>query len=1101
MAGERSTKDSDGTTRLAELPDAAEPQWTPDESTVGITSSRTTLRPDPGDADVPLLEAGETLLGRLRVVRFLAQGGMGAVYEATDGVLRTRVALKLIRRRIAQDSTAMERFVREVLLARQIGHPNVCRVYELYEATTAAGDPVRFLTMELLPGETLSRKLAREGRLSMAEALPLATQMCAGLAAAHAQRVVHRDFKSSNVMLVPKPEISGESSTETTRVAITDFGLARALDGTSDGERLTGEAGILGSPEYMAPELVMGGEASPATDIYALGVVLYEMVTGKLPFAGDMPLVAAARRLREAPPRPEAPGLDGQWVETIVRCLAPDPRKRFRSALEVSDALAGQALPRRKTALGVALALSALLGAVAAVWTVPKLQSWRSRRPASVTASRPVAAILGVASKLPSKEMAWVPTAVEEMLHHELAAAETSLRMLSTDRATEARRSLGVTAEDLSDGQARNRLQALLVSNLLIYGEVAPRQPDGNLMQLRLHVLDGPTGKEHGVFSEELGPGAEKLPEAIVQIGGRLREALHALLGPQEEAVLSASRVKHLDAARAYAEGVMSMQAFDFTKARAFLDAALALDSSLVDARLRMVESWRRQGYKKNAREAAELLALQKQLLSPRKIAELTALALFLGPDMGKGIDARVAVFDARPDDGEYGFQVAYEYAPPNIELAVVKRLRQLPRPLSDDIRLDLAEAEAIAAKDLARAHGLLDNFQRRAGELGARSELATALVVRGNLLFENGQGLEAVKPLREALRLYSEVGDLGSAALASRFLGFVLYAAAPIQEGRLATDEAAAAFRRLGNRNALPNLLGQSAVLWMVEGRADMARRRLEEARSELQILGEVPPVLYFHASTQLLLGDADVAGFRTVLQEWRRTAGPSDLRPLSIEARLFFEQDRQEEALAARRQVILLIEQQGGSRGAAAARLGSCSAQCDAGHAVVGLACLEAVPSFNDPHGDHEQQRSLAEARCRYLARDFAGAEKAARNALANAEADPGDFLGRASGLIEVGRAMAANGKAPKAIVDLKAILAEIEARRGYRALAFEAALALGEAELTAGVGAGRERMGRLEQEAKQREFFRIGRLAREALNRDRRMKRVASSAARQH
>src|SRR5262249_2046002 len=120
--------------------------------------------------DVPPLRPGETLVGRFSVIRFIAHGGMGAVYEADDGVLRTRVALKLIRRRIAQDSTAMERFRREVLLARQVSHPNVCRVYELYEAKTASGEPIEFLTMELLSGETLARKLAREGSIPPAQA-------------------------------------------------------------------------------------------------------------------------------------------------------------------------------------------------------------------------------------------------------------------------------------------------------------------------------------------------------------------------------------------------------------------------------------------------------------------------------------------------------------------------------------------------------------------------------------------------------------------------------------------------------------------------------------------------------------------------------------------------------------------------------------------------------------------------------------------------------------------------------------------------------------------------------------------------------------------
>src|SRR5262249_48037287 len=242
------------------------------------------------------------------------------------------------------DGAAMQRLRREVLLARRVGHPNVCRVYELYEAKTAAGEAIQFLTMELLPGETLARTLAREGRMSSTQALPLAKQMCAGLAAAHAEGVVHRDFKSSNVMLVPRPEAPGGASTETTRVAITDFGVARALTAVGGEEGLAGDAGGVGTPEYRAPEQVRGGEVTAATDIYALGIVLYEMVTGKLPFTGDTPLVAAARRLNEEPPRPEleSPGLETRWSNTIVRCLAREPKRRFADAVDVWEALGEQ---------------------------------------------------------------------------------------------------------------------------------------------------------------------------------------------------------------------------------------------------------------------------------------------------------------------------------------------------------------------------------------------------------------------------------------------------------------------------------------------------------------------------------------------------------------------------------------------------------------------------------------------------------------------------------------------------------------------------------------------------------------------------------------
>ena len=261
------------------------------------------------------LAPGEQLAGRFIVVRFIARGGMGAVYEANDAILRTTVALKVLDGRFTADPAAMERFRREVLLARRVAHPAVCHVYEIYQASSAAGVPIHFLTMEFLDGETLAARLARQGRFTTEEARPLVEQMCAGLSAAHAEGVIHRDFKSSNVMLVARTGDPGQPRPGGLRVAITDFGVARALEqgeAPAAAEALTGEAGILGTPEYMAPEQVTGAEVSPATDVYALGVVMYEMVTGRLPFSGGSRLAAAARRIHEPAPRPElaVPGLD-----------------------------------------------------------------------------------------------------------------------------------------------------------------------------------------------------------------------------------------------------------------------------------------------------------------------------------------------------------------------------------------------------------------------------------------------------------------------------------------------------------------------------------------------------------------------------------------------------------------------------------------------------------------------------------------------------------------------------------------------------------------------------------------------------------------------
>jgi serine/threonine protein kinase len=284
------------------------------------------------------LGVGDLLAHRYKVLRFIGEGGMGEVYEAEDCELRERVALKTILPEIASREESIRHFKREIQLARKVTHPNVCRIFDLvYHGATI------FLTMELLEGETLSQRLRRTGALTTSEAFPLVAQMAAALAAAHKAGIVHRDFKCSNVMLVPTKD-----EDESVRPVIMDFGLALRRD-SGDGSRGPSPAteAFAGTPAYMAPEQVEGGDVTPAADIYALGVVMYEMVTGRCPFEGDTPLAVAVKRLREPAPSPRnhSPGLDSRWEKAILCCLERNPKERFESAEEIIKAIQPQAPP------------------------------------------------------------------------------------------------------------------------------------------------------------------------------------------------------------------------------------------------------------------------------------------------------------------------------------------------------------------------------------------------------------------------------------------------------------------------------------------------------------------------------------------------------------------------------------------------------------------------------------------------------------------------------------------------------------------------------------------------------------------------------------
>src|ERR1035437_219055 len=283
------------------------------------------------------LAPGTLIAARYEIESLLGRGGMGEVYRAHDRLLHETVALKTIRADQAGSATIMSSLQREIQTPRKVRHPNVCRVFDLGVHTFEddSRPPLQFLSMELLEGETLQARIERKGRLTGAEALPLAIQMAEGLAAAHAAGIIHRDFKSGNVIVIPGKD--GD------RAVITDFGLARPdrkLDASAT-VSLSGRHLLVGTIGYMSPEQLTGGRITPASDIYSLGIVLFEMTTGQLPFRDSHFIQAAVQRVSGNLPsvRQLAPDLDARWERVIRRCRVTRPESRISPAKAVADAL------------------------------------------------------------------------------------------------------------------------------------------------------------------------------------------------------------------------------------------------------------------------------------------------------------------------------------------------------------------------------------------------------------------------------------------------------------------------------------------------------------------------------------------------------------------------------------------------------------------------------------------------------------------------------------------------------------------------------------------------------------------------------------------
>ena len=268
------------------------------------------------------LTTGSTFAGRYQIIEELGKGGMGKVYKAHDTEIKEKVALKLIKPEISADKKTIERFQNELKFARKISHRNVCRMYDLNKEEGSY-----YITMEYVPGEDLKSTIRRVGPLGAGKTIFIAKQVCEGLEEAHRLGVVHRDLKPQNIM------IDKEGNAR-----IMDFGIARSIVGKG----ITGAGVMIGTPEYMSPEQAEVKEVDQRSDIYSLGVILYEMVTGRVPFEGETPLGVAMKHKSVMPKDPKE--LNAQIPDdlsrVILRCLEKDKDKRYQSAGEVRSELA-----------------------------------------------------------------------------------------------------------------------------------------------------------------------------------------------------------------------------------------------------------------------------------------------------------------------------------------------------------------------------------------------------------------------------------------------------------------------------------------------------------------------------------------------------------------------------------------------------------------------------------------------------------------------------------------------------------------------------------------------------------------------------------------
>jgi serine/threonine protein kinase/tetratricopeptide (TPR) repeat protein len=848
--------------------DTRTPSPTPGISFVEASSDKPPLPAPRQSAFSP----GDTVAKRFRILRFIAHGGMGEVYEALDIELKQKVALKTVRFGLLVDATALERFRQEIVVAKRVTHPNVCRTYDLFrhEATKEGESDVLVVSMELLAGQNLDQFLKEKGKLPTAEALPFVKQMVAGLAAAHEAGVVHRDFKTNNVMLVPPMSGSGPM-----RAVVSDFGLAHSLDVGEFALTRTGE--MLGTPAFMAPEQVTGKEITPATDVYALGVVIFEMVTGRLPFSGKNWRETAFARLEQPPPSPKTllPELDEQWSRTILKCLEREPANRFQQVQEVVRALAGEAdtvlsrevaaQQRRKRLLFASLGLAAVAAIGVAIGVAfPNLFSWR--RPPSVT-------VLG-------------------------------FKNVNGDK-----------AYDPWGDQFRNTLQSKLDIKPVTYMTLAsmanpwsppppsqmPDEPPSNVMATFHH--SGCRFVIYGSYSVEGNPGARKIVWDIHMVdlekgqsGGSLhktllesdRENVAVSAGGELLKILGVSEIQpggpipSNQVAELAGTGQRKMENFDYEGARQDFLKALEADPANAVVRSALAEAYWNLGYEEKAKEEAAAALDQAKTLSPDLKIRISLRKQEYSKQWDAAADIYHSLWNTQPENYFYGLELARNQmegnhlkeslttlqkligkdVPIGIQAQADLRIAEVQARLGkNQERLDAARQAATQAKaagsqflfvkagirqcealtDLGLVNQVdsvcLDTVQQSV-QLGIATVVANAKTAQANLLVSRGQFADAGKLYEEAREATHAIGDLRSEAGALFNLGYVQYQQNNLPGARDWWEQSLAVSRQRGGvsndlmraQGAIANVDG---AMGNVQGQITGLREVVKEAES----------------------------------------------------------------------------------------------------------------------------------------------------------------------------------------------------------------------------------------------------------------------------
>ncbi len=719
------------------------------------------------------LAPGTLLGGRYRIEAILGIGGMGVVYRATDLSLGIDVALKLLRPELAHRQDVLERFRQELLLARQVSSPHVVRIHDL-----AQHDGHWLISMDHVDGQSLDQRLDREGPLALEEALRIGLQVAQGLCDAHAKGVVHRDLKPANILL----DAQGQAY-------IADFGVARSLATSGMLQAsLTRAGSVVGTPDYLSPEQARGEPADARSDLYALGLILYEMLAGKLPFAGGTTAEVLAQRMLRAPEPLSREREVPAWVARLVhRLLRPQPAHRLQGARDVVHALERREMQRDLRALlphvlrwGAVLGLAVVLAGGGAWW-----RANQQVPPAQATFARPLdrLLVLPIAGDASAEVSAALSADVRDAL-----ASRSGLAVVDGER----------TALALGQWYPDSRVQVDAASVQRSVG--APRalqmqvtQQQGRwTVEARLHQ----TGRPQRVMQASAGDPPAAVRALLASAG--FSQVLGAGDAPM---AMAATRAND-----AYGAGLLARRQGKLADALSHFTEATAAEPGDAAAWLAQAQAALAVGDFERAADAIEQGQRTAAQAPPSVARRLAAQRALIDGDTDAAIAAWRTALAATPDDAEAALNLARAQAAagemkPAIDglLALSKRDGNDPRLWYELGKLSILSGQAQRAVDDYLTRALVQ--YKRSRDLFGQAETINALGIGYERL---GQSADAAEQFGKAVELRRALGNRIGEATSLRNLGNVQAISGDHDQAERSLRQAQALHQALGDRAGL---------------------------------------------------------------------------------------------------------------------------------------------------------------------------------------------------------------------------------------------------------------------------------------------------------